>query len=203
MAFLGLSAILTVTPGADMALISRSVLAGGRAPAFAATLGIAVGLVVHACLSALGLSVILARSATLFEAVRLLGAAYLVVLGLHTLLAARPAVAVGPRETKPGQRRLGAAFLHGLATNLLNPKVALFYLTLLPQFIRPDDVVLRRSLLLASIHIVLGVVWLTLYAHLIRRLAAALGRPSVRRWLERATGAMLVGLGLRVAWERR
>lgn len=202
MAFFGLAAILTVTPGADMALIARSALGGGRTPAFAATLGIALGLAVHACLSALGLSAVLARSATLFETVRLLGAAYLVALGLHALLAPR-APAADASSSGPASHRLGAAFLHGLATNLLNPKVALFYLTLLPQFMRPGDSVLQRSLLLASIHIGLGLVWLPIYAHLLCRVAAAFVRPGLHRWLERATGAALVGLGVRVAWERR
>jgi threonine/homoserine/homoserine lactone efflux protein len=91
----------------------------------------------------------------------------------------------------------------GFLTSALNPKVALFYLTLLPQFIRPGDPVLARSLLLAGIHIVLGLVWLFVYAYFLGRLGQALRRPRVRQGLEAVTSALLIGLGARLAWERR
>ena len=94
-------------------------------------------------------------------------------------------------------------FLQGFLTNILNPKVALFYLTFLPQFIPAGAPVLRTSLLLAMIHNVLGFAWLSLYARFVDRLRVALTRPMVKAWLERATGAALVALGARLAWERR
>lgn len=86
---------------------------------------------------------------------------------------------------------------------MLNPKVAIFYLTFLPQFIAPGQPVLKRSLLLASIHVAMGLVWLTAYAWFIGRLGAVLTRPSVKAWLERITGGLLVALGARFTWERR
>ena len=94
-------------------------------------------------------------------------------------------------------------FLQGFLTNALNPKVALFYLTFLPQFIPAGAPVLRTSLLLAMIHNVLGFAWLSLYAHFVNRLRAALTRPVVKAWLERVTGGALVLLGARLAWSRR
>jgi threonine/homoserine/homoserine lactone efflux protein len=93
------------------------------------------------------------------------------------------------------------AFRQGFLTNVLNPKVAIFYLTFLPQFIAPGQPVLTRSLMLASIHIVMGLFWLTAYAWFIDRLGSVLTRPAVKAWLERVTGGLLVAIGARLAWE--
>ena len=93
--------------------------------------------------------------------------------------------------------------MQGFLTNILNPKVALFYLTFLPQFIPTGAPVLRTSLMLAMIHNVLGFAWLSLYARFVDRLRAALTRPMVKAWLERVTGGALVLLGARLAWDRR
>ena len=93
--------------------------------------------------------------------------------------------------------------MQGFLTNILNPKVALFYLTFLPQFIPANAPVLRTSLLLAMIHNVLGFAWLSLYARFVDRLRVALTRPVVKAWLERVTGGALVALGARLAWDRR
>lgn len=201
--FAGIALVLTVTPGADMALVAKNALARGRRAAWLTTLGIAAGCAVHAAASAAGISAILARSAAAFELVKLAGAAYLVYIGMRSLLNAwrggDPAL-----SSQAARRELPLrSFLEGLVTNLLNPKVALFYLTFLPQFIRPGGGALRKSLALAAIHILMGLVWLTLYGWFISRMSRALARSSVRRKLEAITGALLVGLGARLAFERR
>ncbi len=105
----------------------------------------------------------------------------------------------GTEDARGGWR----AFQRGAISNVLNPKVAVFYLTVLPQFIRADDPVLLRSFLLAGIHIGLSLVWLTAYLWLLGRAGAVLARPPVRRGLERLTGTLLIALGVRLAWERR
>ena len=199
-AFTGIAALLTILPGADMALVAKVTLLDGRRAAFFTSLGICTGLPVHATASALGLSLILATSAEAFTVVKFAGAAYLAYLGVRTIRdSLRPgndAVAVATRA-----RTSRAAFAQGWLSNVLNPKVALFYLTFLPQFISPGDNVLAKSLLLAGIHAVLGLVWLPLYAYAIDRIGAVI--RGARRWLERVSGAALIGLGLRLALERR
>ena len=194
--------VVTVIPGADMALVARSVLTHGRRAGYVTSAGVCTGLWIHAVASALGISTILMTSAVLFSWVKLAGALYLVVLGALSL---RRALAQGDLHDAAGETAPGtaSAFVQGLLSNLFNPKVALFYLTLLPQFIRPGDPVLARSLLLAGVHVVIGLVWLAFYAYSLGRLGAVLRRPRVRRVLEGATGLVLIGLGGRLAWERR
>jgi threonine/homoserine/homoserine lactone efflux protein len=176
----------------------------GKRAAFFTSLGISAGLPVHATASALGLAVILRTSAEAFTIVKIAGALYLAYLGVQTFRHARaaPARTRGPGLAGPGRRApFQGAFVQGFLNNVLNPKVALFYLTFLPQFIDPGDNVLQRSLLLAGIHVALGLAWLTTYAYAIERLATLM--QGARHRLERVTGAVLVGLAVRLAFERR
>ena len=199
LAGLGVLALLTISPGADMALIAKMTIERGRRAAFIASLGICTGLFVHATASALGLSVVLATSAEAFTVVKFAGAAYLAYLGARALrdsFADRP-----PAEAQPV--RAGASYVQGLLSNVLNPKVAVFYLTFLPQFIDPSGNVLAQSLAFAVAHAVMGIAWLAAYAYVLARLSHLFARSGVRRWLERVTGAVLVGLGVRLAFERR
>ena len=200
-AFVVIAAALTVTPGADMALVMRHSLAGGRTAAFFATLGICSGLVVHAVASSAGLSVILSRSAVAFEVVRSVGVVYLVYLGVQTLR--EGVLAEAPPASPDEDSRRRRCFAQGFLTNLLNPKVALFYLTFLPQFVVPGEGVLGRSLLLASLHIAMGLAWLTLYALLIERFLGLLRSAAVKRRIQAITGTLRIGLGVRLAFERR
>jgi RhtB (resistance to homoserine/threonine) family protein len=199
LAGLAVLALLTISPGADMALVAKMTLERGRRAALVATLGICSGLFVHATASALGLSVVLATSAEAFTVVKLAGAVYLAYLGLRSL---RDSLA--PPATAGAQpARARTSFLQGLLSNVLNPKVAVFYLTFLPQFIDPSGDVLAQSLLFAVAHAVMGILWLSLYAYVLARMSVFFARAGVRQWLERATGAVLIGLGLRLALERR
>jgi RhtB (resistance to homoserine/threonine) family protein len=199
LAGLGVLALLTISPGADMALVAKITIERGRRAALVASLGICTGLFVHATASALGLSVVLATSAEAFTAVKLAGAVYLAYLGVRSL---RDSL----REAAPADAhvtRAGTAYLQGLFSNVLNPKVAVFYLTFLPQFIDPAGNVLAQSLAFAVAHGVMGIAWLAAYAYVLARLSAFFARGGVRRWLERVTGAVLIGLGVRLAFERR
>ena len=191
-------ALLTISPGADMALVAKVTFERGRRAAFVTTLGICSGLFVHATASALGLSVILATSAEAFTVVKLAGAAYLAYLGVRSVRAS-----FHDASPEPATARRGATpFLQGLLSNVLNLKVAVFYLTFLPQFIDPNGNVLAQSLFLALVHAVMGIAWLTAYAYVLGRLVRMLAGGGVRRALERVTGVVLIALGLRLALER-
>jgi RhtB (resistance to homoserine/threonine) family protein len=202
--FGGIAAVLTITPGADMALVAKNAIARGRTGAWYTTLGICLGCAAHATASALGLSAILAASAALVETIKIAGAIYLVFIGIQSLRSAiKTNAEAGPaRQSAPPARSL-RSFTEGMLTNLLNPKVALFYVTFLPQFIHPGDSVVRKSLFLAAIHIAMGLGWLTAYGWFISRMSRALAGSSLRRNLEAVTGALLIGLGTRLAFERR
>ena len=197
LAFIPVALLLTLIPGADTALVTRNALALGMPGARWTILGILTGCLIHATASALGLSAILATSARAYETVKLVGAAYLVWIGVQGI---RNAQNDGAPDSPS---RGGHPFTQGFLTNILNPKVALFYLTFLPQFIPAGAPVLRTSLLLAMIHNALGFAWLSIYARFVDRLRVALTRPVVKGWLERVTGGALVLLGARLAWSRR
>ena len=209
--FIGVALVLTLTPGADTMLVMRNVLARGARAGIMTTLGICSGLFVHATLSALGLSFILVRSATAFEVVKFVGACYLIFLGLRSLwqlLRTHRHVAGGEAaiDKQPsGQQKAGAlrSFREGLLTNILNPKVAIFYLAFLPQFMHKGDPVLAKSLLLAAIHFTLGVLWLSLVAIFLGRVRVFVTRPAVRRGLEAVTGSVLIAFGIRLALTQR
>jgi RhtB (resistance to homoserine/threonine) family protein len=207
LAFAGIAAILTVTPGADTMLVMRSVFARGQRAGLLTSLGICSGLFFHATLSALGLSLILVRSATAFSIVKLLGACYLIYLGGQSLWRAFRHDARQPSAhegfVNKQRKEWWQSFLEGLLTNVLNPKVAIFYLAFLPQFISPGDSVLAKSLLLAGIHFMLGILWLSLVTMFLGKVRAFLIRPRVQRTIEATTGAVLIAFGARLAMERR
>src|SRR5262245_17966989 len=204
-AFTLVAAALTLTPGADTMLVVRNVLRGGRRDGVVTTLGVCSGLFVHAALSALGVSIVLLHSATAFHVIKFAGAGYLVWLGLQSVLGAvrgghPPAQIVHDR----GPVRVAAqrCFVEGLLSNVLNPKVAIFYLAFLPQFIGPRDPVVQKFLLLAGIHYVEGVLWLVVVSIVVEQTRRFFLRAIVRRWLDGVCGTLLAGLGIRLALER-
>lgn len=201
-AFLGVAAVLTVTPGPDMAFVTQAVLRHGRRAGLWASVGICAGLSVHATASAIGVSVLLARSAEAFTLLKLAGGLFLLYLGASSLLAARrrgaPPEAQAPGPA-PHPRRV---LVQGFLSNVLNPKVAVFYLAFLPQFIGPGDPALQRSVLLAGLHIAMGLVWLPLYASAVHRAGALLRTSHAKARLEQLTGALLMALGARLLLER-
>jgi len=207
-AFAGLAALLTISPGADTMLVIRSVISRGPAAGLLTTAGICSGLFVHASLSAAGLSLILLKSALAFEILKTAGACYLLFLGFQSIrqLFKKGKAAVDP--TAPGNPHAGRksarrAFIEGMLNNILNPKPAVFYLALLPQFIGPADPVFLKSILLAGIHFVMGIIWLSAISLFLGKMRSFLASPRVHRWLETSSGVILIGLGIRLAMEKR
>jgi threonine/homoserine/homoserine lactone efflux protein len=199
------SVVITIVPGADMALITRQVVTRGRGAAQATIFGNLSGLVVHALALAVGLSALLVASATAYTTVKFAGAAYLVYLGVQSFRQARTSRA-GKEQPVPATRRgqlTGNPYLQGLISTVLNPKPALFFLSYVPQFIDRHGSVALQVGLLAAVHIAVGLVWLTLFAWLVSRMHAVIVRPRVKASLERLTGGVLIALGLRVALEKR
>jgi threonine/homoserine/homoserine lactone efflux protein len=214
LAFLGLSVVVIVTPGPDTALTIRNTIAGGRAAGLATALGVSTGQAIWTLAAAAGVAALLVASEPAFLALKFAGAAYLVFLGLQTLIGAvwpRRADDEGaggrPRPAVPGPRarrlRAGAALRQGLLSDLANPKMAVFFTSLLPQFTPSDGPAFPVLLALGLIFCALTFAWLALYAAAIDRLGELLRRTGVRRAIDAAMGTLLVALGARLAVEER
>jgi threonine/homoserine/homoserine lactone efflux protein len=200
LAFIGIAIVVVVVPGPDMALVARNVIRHGRSAGYATSVGICAGTLGWALAAGLGAATLLATSATAFTVLKLAGAAYLIYLGITTFRGrdARGAAGTSGRSVLPSRR----AFLQGLLSALLNPKLGVFFLTLLPQFISPGDPATLRVLQLALVFDGIGIAWLLTYSTLLGAIGDALGRPGPRRAMRWLTGTVLVGLGARVALER-
>lgn len=199
LAFLGIAIVLTLTPGADMALVARIALTRGRKAAWLTSLGIISGLFVWGIASAIGIAALLNASAMLYTIFRFAGAAYLIWLGIQAFMAHRTTQASPP----PFPISNAGAYRQGLINNLLNPKIGVFYTTFLPQFIAPGQPVFLTSVLLSALHGLLGIVWLTSYAAILAKFGEIFRRPAIQHTLERITGVVLIGLGLRLAFEQK
>ena len=197
-AFLGISALVIVTPGQDTALTIRNALLGGRRAALFTAVGVSAGQALWAIASAAGVAALLAASEPVFVALRLAGAAYLVWLGVQALVSA--ARRRDPEHVHECTRlRARVALRQGLLSNLGNPKMAVFFLSLLPQFGGSFGALLALGLVFSC----LTLVWLTAYGAAVARAGDFLRRSRVRRSLDAAVGVVLVALGLRIAGEAR
>jgi threonine/homoserine/homoserine lactone efflux protein len=191
LAFFAVSALVIITPGQDTALTIRNTLFGGRRNGVFTAAGVAVGQAFWTLAASLGLSALLSASEPAFLVVRLAGAAYLIFLGIRTFFGSRHA---GARA--PGVR---GAFSQGLLSNLGNPKMAVFFTSLLPQFGGGSFAALLG---LGLVFCAMTLLWLSGYAVAVARAGDFLRRSAIRRALDRVTGAVLVGLGIRLATDR-
>jgi len=200
LAFLGIATVLTVTPGPDMALVARVVFGRGRAAAWLTSLGVVSGHLLWGLASAIGVAAVLNASATLYTILRLIGAAYLIWLGVQALFSHSTQL---EETTAPLETNKVGAYRQGLINDLLNPKIGAFYTTLLPQFIGPGQPVFLTSILLAALFALIVTIWLAIYVLILAKAGKIFRRPAVRRTMERITGVVLVGLGIRLALEQR
>ena len=198
-AFFAAAGLLTIAPGLDTALVLRTAASAGPRRAALAGLGVAVGCFGWAILVALGLGALLAASQVAYTMLRWIGAAYLVWVGYKMLRHPRRSF-VPEAGGNEGQR---IAFTTGLLTNLLNPKVGVFYVSFLPQFVPQGVSVAPYILLLGAIHAVLGLIWFSSLIIATRPLARLLERPSVVQTCDRLTGGMFVAFGVGLALQSR
>lgn len=206
LAFLGVSALVIATPGPDTALTVRNTLLGGRRAGVLTGLGVAVGQIAWVVATSLGLVAVILASAPVFRAIKLLGAIYLLYLGVQSLRAAlrRPAVesaplASGSRSPIPAVR----ALRQGVINNLANPKMAIFFVSVLPQFAPKGQGMLSALVLLGLVFAAMTFLWLALYSAVVARAGAFVRGSRARRAIDGAAGAALVGLGIKIAVEER
>ena len=196
-------ALLTVVPGPDVAVVTRFALTSGRRPATRAALGVVTGLIVWGVLTVLGLAAALAASAAAYTAVKLVGAAYLVALGLRAVWRSRrSAEPAGPARPE-GPESQGLPLRTRLMTNLLNPKIAVFYTSLLPSLVPHGGSPRVWLPVLVLTHVALSLGWLTGCAVVLSRSRSVLDRREIRRLLDGVTGTFLIGFGVRIAAETR
>lgn len=198
-AFTLAAGLLTITPGLDTALVLRTAAVEGPRRAMLAGAGICLGCLTWGLATAVGLGALLNVSRLAYGVLRLAGACYLIALGVRMLLRAPHRIAVWAEPSD----HAGRWFTRGFLTNLLNPKVGVFYVTFLPQFVPAGVSVTWFSMLLAGIHATEGILWFALLTLATRPLGTWLERPGVAPTIDRATGVMLVGFGLGLLAERR
>jgi threonine/homoserine/homoserine lactone efflux protein len=200
LAFIAAASILTITPGVDTAMVLRSAASGGPRPSAYAAAGIALGCLSWGATVAIGLGALLAASQIAFTVVKWAGAAYLLYLG--TKLIAHPRASLDASE--PGSAALDPwqSLRQGLLTNLLNPKVGLFYITFLPQFVPAGASVALFSFFLAAIHVLLSLVWFALLIAATVPMGWILRRPGVVKAMDRVTGGIFIAFGAKLALSR-
>jgi threonine/homoserine/homoserine lactone efflux protein len=194
-----MAAFLVMSPGASMAVVTEMALQRGRFAALLTVMGVNLANSSLALASMLGLSALFHQWPSLLTAVSAGGALYLIYLGLRTLLRALPTRGDHGRRFHPGPATQSSAIVRGMMTNFLNPSVVLFYMLLLPQFIRTFDSFFQRFLLLAATHVSMSILWLTSYALAVGTLSERIAKSGIRRIMELVTGAVLVFLGLKLA----
>ncbi len=200
--FIGVAAVVVLTPGPDTAIVISHALARGPRAAREAAIGVNAGILVHAAAAAIGVSALLVASSLAFTIVKLAGAAYLIYLGCAMLLQLRSGGDSEAAQPLPSTRIASRPFWQGFWSNVLNPKVALLFLALLPQFIDRGDPVVPQTLRYAAIFLAMGVTWLLSVAEIVARLADAFRSTRLRRRLQAVSGLVLVALGVRVAVDR-
>lgn len=203
--FLVAITLLSISPGVDTLLVIRNTARGGIGDGITTSIAICCGLFVHATISALGISLILLQSAWAFHMLKLVGAGYLIWLGISSLLAARrgqPLPVNGILKNTPAVSRWQPV-KEGFLSNVLNPKTVVFYMAFLPQFIAPTDPALLKSLWLAGVHFVIANIWQISVVLTVSSAGKWLASARFAQTLNAATGAVLVVFGIRLALTQR
>ncbi|WP_226617824.1 LysE family translocator [Cytobacillus firmus] len=200
--FLILSLFVVMSPGIDTALITKRTISDGRTDGYKMGLGITAGSIMHTFAAAFGLSAILMQSAAAFEVIRYAGAVYLIYLGLSSFISMKKKKNADiETEVKSDMKK--SAFKQGLHSNVLNPKVAMFFLTFLPQFVKACENAQQQLIIMGIIYTLLSISWFFLYVFFINYLRDWLMSPKVQRVMDKATGVVLIGFGLKLAMDKQ
>lgn len=198
--FLVLSLFVVTSPGIDTALITKRTISDGRKDGFSMALGITSGSLVHTFAAAFGLSAILLQSAVAFEIVKYVGAIYLIYLGISAFISRKKKDPAGENQQDAEMKK--SAFKQGLISNVLNPKVAMFFLTFLPQFIQTGENATKQLIIMGVSYTLLSISWFFIYVFFINYLREWLLSPTVQGIMDKATGLVLIGFGLKLALDK-
>ncbi|MCA1037236.1 LysE family translocator [Bacillus infantis] len=192
---------LIILPGPDTAVATRNTLSAGRMGGLKTAAGTCSALAIHTLAAVAGLSALIVKSAMLFSVLKYAGAAYLVYLGIKSLLSIRDGGQ--EKDNSSGPLIKGKTFFRqGFLTNLLNPKVAVFFLTFLPQFVEEGTAPFFPFLLMGAVYTILTAVWFFLYVLLIQQISSFMKKPKTQKAIEGLTGTILIGFGVKLALEK-
>lgn len=200
--FLITCVLLIILPGPDTAIVTKNTIVNGQKGGFQTMIGSCVGLSIHTIATVAGLSAIIVKSALAFTVIKYVGAAYLCYLGMKTLLNMR-AKKVEINDIPSIEAKGNSYFKQGLITNVTNPKVAVFFLTFLPQFLAAGNEPFWPFLTMGIMYIVLTFIWFALYVFLLNKIRNFMKKPATQAVIEMLTGAVLIGFGLKLAFEKQ
>jgi RhtB (resistance to homoserine/threonine) family protein len=202
--FIGIAAVVIIVPGPDTALVTKNALLHGRRAALGTAFGVNAGIAVWTLAAALGVASVVRASDVAFNALKLIGAAYLIWLGVQALMSARRGGShAGAEHDERKTLNARGGFRQGALSDLANPKIAVFFTSVLPQCVDPGHSVLVPSLLLGAVFLTMTLVWLLGYTLVAVRASELLRRQRVSAAIDRVSGAILIGFGIRLALERR
>ncbi|MGJ3195455.1 LysE family translocator [Peribacillus frigoritolerans] len=201
--FIIMCILLIILPGPDTAIATRNTVTVGSSGGFKTMFGTCCALLIHTSAAVFGLSAIIVKSALLFSIFKYVGAVYLVYLGFKTLWGLRnKQVAAAAETTVKSKYENKSCFKQGFLTNLLNPKVAVFFLTFLPQFVNPGNDTFLPFLIMGMTYTVLTALWFVFYIYLLNQISAFMKKPRTQAIFEGITGTVLIGFGIKLALEK-
>lgn len=199
--FVVMCILLIILPGPDFAIVTKNTLTLGKSGGFKTAVGTCCALLIHTTFAVLGLSAIIVKSALLFSIFKYIGAIYLIYIGIKTLLSLRNDKSAVTSENNDYRFSYGSCFKQGFFTNILNPKVALFFLTFFPQFVDSGSTFIP-FLIMGITYAILTAIWFILYVYLIHQISAFMKNVRTQKVIEGVTGAILIGFGLKLALEK-
>ncbi|WP_460270746.1 LysE family translocator [Bacillus sp. NEAU-Y102] len=201
--FIIMSICLIILPGPDTAMAMKNTLIAGKVGGVKTVFGTCIALLIHTLAAVIGLSALIVKSALLFSIFKYVGALYLIYIGIKALLAVRNKEGVDTNDISlNNENKHTSCFRQGFLTNLLNPKIAVFFLTFLPQFLNPNHNTFIQLLVMGLTYLVLTAFWFAFYIFLIDKISAFMKKPKTQRYIQGLTGIVLIGFGVKLAFEK-